>query len=303
VEASDHGILSLLHSLNDSLKNDKITDDQLEQSYSKFYKDLEHDLEKVRVDVAVQRESRFRIFSSQLDRTKAIAKDLETLKRVTPHGMEPICIRYSGFLSPFAISDHEITFNAKRAEYNVELKRERNGMIELANDDRFVLRCIVTPPTKFHVPSLMLEYTEMRLERLREFLLTDGKCLNIDWAISPFQQKNTYIIGGISCFEGFKQGAEEGYRFTLRYAGPEEVDINIKMFDELYRKLVASTLTHYPSDMQLEDRDALREATLKCVSEAIEEIRKHRLHQEASAPSVPPERTQNSNKRPRKRRR
>lgn len=303
VEADERGILSLLHSLNDSLGMDKLTAVQLDKAFAKFYEDIETDLAEVREDVATQRETRFHIYQTQVERTRAIVSDLEALKKSARPGFESIYVRYSGFLSPFAISDNEIRLNAKcKHEYYDGLRIERDRMIELASDERFVLRCIVTPPTMFHVPALMLEYTEMRLHQLKAFLAGEGKTLNIDWAISPFQQKNTYIIGGISCFEGFKQGAEEGYRFTLRYAGPEEIQINTRMYDELYRKLASSTLMNYPSGVQLEERDGLREATLKCVSDAIEEIAKHRDDNKSNSPSALAKRGRPQARSPRKRR-
>jgi len=287
VEADRVGVLSLLHSLNGSLNENKLTPTQLDTAFEKFYGELENDLSVVRKDIATQREARFRVIENQVERTKAIVNDLQALRDSTTKGGDRVYVRYSGFLSPFAISDDEILQNKlsdskTRVDYFEQLKRERDLMVELARDERFVIRCIITPPTSSHVPLHIRKNTKMRLERLREFLGSEeGKQLRIDWVISRFQQKNTYIIGSLSYFEGLKQGAEEGYRFTLRYAGAGEMEINTAMYDLLFHRLVISTLTSYEMEA-LEERDGLREATLKCVTEALSEIERQE-HEPASA--------------------
>jgi hypothetical protein len=226
VDADEQGLLALVHSLNDSLEDEKLPDRMLEQSFSKFFDDLDRDLGEVRTSVAAQSEMRFRVIQSRTDRTNAIIDDLKLLQSTTRPGADRTCIRYSGFLSPFAISDKEVAIAISRQgvtpqeiSYFEALKRERDLMIALAQDARFEMKCMITPPSKTNVPTHILAETSIRLQTLKEFLEGKGKSLNIDWAISPYQQKNTYIVGTISCFEGFKQGAEEGYRFTLRYAG------------------------------------------------------------------------------------
>ncbi|MBA1446453.1 MAG: toll/interleukin-1 receptor domain-containing protein [Chromatiales bacterium] len=303
VEADEHGIRSLLHALNDSLGDNKITDLQLGQAYAKFHEDLEKDLAEVRIDLATQREKRFCIFSSQVTRTQAIVKDLKALKDFPGTYVDRIYVRHSGFLSPFAISDEEIERNKKKhPDYYDALKQERDTLKELADDERFLLRCIVTPPTGFNFPSHLLKNTELRLNTLKAFLDGEGKELSIDWAISPFQQKNTYIIGNSSFFEGFKQGIEDGYRFTLRHAGPEEVEINIKMFDELYQRLAASTLGKQSSIAQLDERQELRQATLTSVNVAIKDIEKYHVKHGSKAAATGQKRTRNTTKAAPKRR-
>lgn len=282
VDADEQGLLALVHSLNDSIEGERLPDKILEQSFKKFFSDLDSDLGEVRTSVALQSEMRFRVIQSRIDRTKAIVDDLRLLDSTIRSGADRVCIRYSGFLSPFAISDKEIADEISRPgvsdqeiTYLETLKHERDLMIKLADDSRFDVKCIITPPSKTNVPKHILHHTQIRLQTLKEFLKGEGGRLNIDWAISPYQQKNTYIIGSTSCFEGFKQGAEDGYRFTLRYAGSEEVGINITMFDLLFDKVVRSTLTCYRAEGRLEDRESLRRATVQCIEEALSNILSH----------------------------
>jgi len=296
VEADEAGIRQLIYSLNHGLGDERLSDGQVEQSLEKFLPELKRALSSVRETVAKENETRFQVIQNALKRTENIAFDLQELLGAANEGGDQVFVRYSGFLSPFAISDEEIEAsiarergNANAERYYEGLRREREAMLALARNDRCVVRCIITPPREGPFPCQLLPHTTMRLKHLYEFLNGAGRSMNIEWAISPFQQKNTYIIGTLSYFEGFKQGAQEGYQFSLRYAAEDEVSINIMMYDELFQRLSMSTLTTYPVGPQLDTREALREATLKCVRMAIDDVAKSAIP-EASANAVIPER-------------
>ncbi len=162
-------------------------------------------------------------------------------------------------------------------EYIDALQDEHDRMLDIAKQEHCLIKCVITPPTlnwqsTDPESAAAAEQSKQRLNRLKEFLEgSDDALNNIEWAISPYLQPNTHIIGNASCLQGFKRGKQRGYDFTLRYAGAEEVASNCLMYDELFEHLATWTLTTYRVVPQHDRREALRLATLACIKEELGE--------------------------------
>ena len=158
----------------------------------------------------------------------------------------------------------------KTREYHEALLEERDTLLELARDG-WPVRCIITPhERRLHRVPQSVEKRDLRFKHLIEFLESeDEKAIqareNIEWVISPFRQWNIYIIGRISCFEGFRRTFGSGYDLTLRESGREAIEGKTRVFDELFKHVKTYTLTTFSKGPECDCRLALRQAAIQAL--------------------------------------
>jgi len=106
---------------------------------------------------------------------------------------------------------------------------------------------------------------------LLAFLESDEPALqHIEFVISPFLQKNFYIIGRLCFSEGFRIGLESGYPLTLRQSDPDAINSSTQLHRALFERLRDHTLMQYPpARSQSNAHDNLRLATIRCLQESL----------------------------------
>lgn len=201
------------------------------------------------------------IINSQLERTIYITRDLQRLNTYSDEELKNETVWYSGFLSSFAISSEEPT-PPEEKELLRHLIEEKEAMLTLARRG-CLIRCIITPPSaEFLIPA-RVDYALGRVAYLLQFLKSNDPALkNIEWAVSSYQQKNLYVIGLISCFEGFRKEVRSGYALTLRQTGLS-VSSNISLYETLFQKLVEDILHPYGNQLIGNHRELLRQETIR----------------------------------------
>lgn len=205
------------------------------------------------------------VIETSLDRTNSVIADLNLLADLPDDELHTEAVWFSGFLSSFAISEDE-KFESEEREYREKLLEERNCLLSLARRG-CPIRCIITPPSKDDLVTARLPYALQRLQTLIRFLNSDDPALkHIEWVISPFRQKNFYIIGKVCFSEGFKAGVERGYSLTRRQTDPEAIASSIAVHRLLFDRLRTFTrLTYRPSRSATHEHEALRLGVLKCL--------------------------------------
>jgi hypothetical protein len=218
---------------------------------------------------ALRQPAKTTVLESALDRTRSVVADLELLADRPDEELSSESIWFSGHLSSFAIGENEY-FDPGEEEFRRALLAERDCLIRLARRG-CPTRCIVSPPSKDHLIVHRLPYAVQRLRTLIAFLESGDPALNhIDWVISPYGQKNSYIIGHISYFEGFKAGLERGFALTLRQDEPEAIRSSIELHKKLFERLRTDTLvSHSPPGHHTNEREALRHATTQCLKRSL----------------------------------
>ena len=114
------------------------------------------------------------------------------------------------------------------------------------------------------------------LTRWREFLALiaflesgDPAPQNIEFVISPFLQKNFYIIGRLCFSEGLRIGLESGYPLTLRRSHPEAITWSTLVHRALFERLRDYTLMEYPPEhSHSASHENLRLAVLRRLKES-----------------------------------
>lgn len=208
------------------------------------------------------------VITSQIDRTIHITRDLQRLSNLSDEELTREIVWYSGFLSSFAISKDE-KFPPEGKELHRLLLDEKDAMTSLARRE-CLIRCIITPPSAEFLMLARIEYALDRVINLLKFLESNDPALKyIEWAVSPYQQKNLYIIGRISCFEGFRKEVHSGYALTLRQTGLA-VASNTSLYEALFERLVEDILRPYQNEKIENRRDILRKETIKYLSESKE---------------------------------
>ncbi|MHC4118890.1 MAG: hypothetical protein ACYSWO_15430 [Planctomycetota bacterium] len=206
------------------------------------------------------------ILNSAIDRTKTIISDLQVLRDMPDDELAEERVWFSGSLSAFAI-DEEEAFRPEEYDYQKLLLEEKEALLSLARRGCST-RCIVTPPTS----SLIVHRIEVMKHRLRslvKFLTSEDKALkSIEFVVSPFRQKNLYIIGHVSSLEGYKQGTQRGYSLNLRQTELNAICGSISLYEALFNHLAAYTLVTYGTEQQ-DLRLALRLATLNCIDQSL----------------------------------
>lgn len=228
---------------------------------------LRKELNKVK-DTLRGAEAPLLIIHSRGERTRLINKDLRTLLNRIDPSKETVWT--SAFLSTFAISPDD-PYPDDQQEYLGLLLKERDLLLELARRG-CTIKCIVSPANSNHIRHAGIEYASKRTERLLDFVSGKDKALNfIDWAVSELGMKNLYIIGRLSCFEGFKKGIQQGYDFTLRQTSADLVSANIDVYSRFFNDLAARSLAKWANkdDGENTQRELLRIAVRRCLEESI----------------------------------
>lgn len=209
------------------------------------------------------------IIDSKLKRTQIIINDLQILAKLPKEEIPKEKILFSGGLSAFSISKNE-PIQPGEEQYQEALIIEKESLINLA-EKGFIIKCILTPPIYTHVKIDSIDVRKQRLQCLLDFLKSNDKALkNIEWVVSPFRQKNQYIIGHISYLEGYKKGTLRGFDFTLRQTDSNAISANISLYEVLFNSMEIYTLSTYGSP-GIDDRcEALKQAMINCIKKSLE---------------------------------
>lgn len=200
------------------------------------------------------------VLTSVVQRTEAIVSDLKTLAASTDEVLQKQTVWCTGFLSALAITEGE---DRGDQDAKLLLLQERDAMIQAARRG-CTLRLIITPPSEHDLVTVKLKNAVVRLRRLLAFFdcEDDSAHESIDWVVSPFRQKNVYIIGERCLYEGFKVGVQRGLPLSIRQTDPTVIRFAIQAHEILFAELVAHTLSRYPSDTdQVVRRSSLRAST------------------------------------------
>lgn len=141
-----------------------------------------------------------------------------------------------------------------------------------------LVRCIITPPSEMSLIPSKVDYACQRVTYLLNFLKGQDKALEkIEWTVSPFRQKNLYIVGHIACYESYKKGIQRGYGLTLRQTGNDAITSNISLYRALFERLMTYTLVNY-GNPNTEGREALCQATMNCLEDSLKYCKSHLLY-------------------------
>lgn len=210
------------------------------------------------------------IIDSKLERTQIIINDLQTLLKLPEEKIPKEKVLFSGGLSAFAIDENEPAEPGEE-DYHKALIEEKKSLIDVA-EKGFVIKCILTPPIYAYVKQRGIDMKK-RLQCLLNFLKHDSKALHaIEWAVSPFRQKNHYIIGHISYLEGYKKGTLRGFDFTLRQMDSSAISANISLYETLFSHLESYTLETYKPPRMGDRRKELRQAMITCVEQSLKNL-------------------------------
>ena len=206
------------------------------------------------------------IIKSPFERTLQINNDLAVLCNSPDTNLVKETIWFSGELSSLAISEDEPT-NDENKEYKQALLRERDYLLKLARQGNQI-RGIITPPNE---NSLVPERTSRALHRTRQLiqlLESDDEALeNIELAISPSMQRSLYILGHLSCYDGYR--VQQRYRLTLRQTSQEVIAANVSLYKELFNQLEVYTLTTYGERQETDRKEGLRKAVLNHLKDSL----------------------------------
>lgn len=209
-----------------------------------------------------------RIIHSQEERTKLLNNDLQMLLRSSAFRRETVWT--SAFLSAFASGPEDPYFPERETYLNLVLK-EKELLLDLARNG-CEIKCIISPANENYVRQVGIDRAIRRTRRLIEFLNSEDEALShIDWVISELGTKNLYIIGHISCFEGYKTGLDPGYGLTLRQTSREVIKANIELYRGFFEDLEAGTLTKWvvESRRYTRRRDLLRIGVIHCLEKSL----------------------------------
>lgn len=209
------------------------------------------------------------IIDSPLKRTKVIIDDLQTLAHSTDD-LSRETVWFSGSLSAFAISPQE-NFAPEEREYHQALLQEKEALLDLARNG-CVVKGLITPPASMAVIYDKSDRILARAKYLLEFLeSSDPAHESIDWVLSPFRQKNMYIIGRISYVEGFKKDVQRGYGLTLRQTTLDAITAMTALYEALFERMVPLTIRDYYHGREgIPIRQVLRHATINCLKQSLE---------------------------------
>jgi hypothetical protein len=157
-----------------------------------------------------------------------------------------------------------------RLSYVEARSMEREWLLNLARRGCSI-RCVITPPSKDNLLPDRVSYALGRVRALLEFLESNERALrHIEFVISPYLQKNFYIIGRLCFSEGFRIGVESGYPLTLRQSNPEAVISSTLMHKALFERLRDHTLMRYPPVQSVADaHENLRMAVIHCLQDSL----------------------------------
>ena len=202
-------------------------------------------------------------------RTRWITHDLNVLlKMYNDISLDPAgkTVWYSGVLSDFAMDVQNL--EPEEIPFKDALMAEKQAMIDLARKGCRVV-CIITPPASENVVRDNKAVVCRRTECLLNFIKNNHD--NIDWVVSPFRQKNCYLIGNISCIERFQKNVAQKADVTLRQTGQLAITANRVAYEALFGKLIQMIFS--PEDIP-EGNDLtvqLRQRTIEHLSQKLAE--------------------------------
>ena len=216
--------------------------------------------------LALKEEGQPEVIKSSSERTEWIIKDLEELASRPDEKLSDQTVWFSGFLSAFAIGPKE---KFKDNDYRTLLLKEKDALLELARRGCRV-RCIINPAGQRAMVPAKVDVAIQRTTTLLDFLRSEDPALkNIEWVVSPYRQKNLYIIGQLSYHEGFKKGIQRGFSLTLRHKRHDAIDAHISLYEALFDALSIYTLENYSQPGGTDRREALRRATINCLEKSL----------------------------------
>jgi hypothetical protein len=209
------------------------------------------------------------VIRSRIERTRLITNDLVTLLHSTTVATETVWS--SAFLSTLSIGQND-PYPLDEQPHLTQLLAERDVLLALARKG-CRLRFFISPANENHIRRSSINFGILRTEQLLAFLKSDEPALAaIDWVVSEFETKNLYIIGHLSCFEGYKKGGLHGYELTLRQTSRDVIDANIDFYDGVFEDLSTHTLTHWTPRSRgyyTDRRDALRAGAIECLATSL----------------------------------
>jgi TIR domain len=209
------------------------------------------------------------IIQSPEERTQLINNDLRTLLESENVHKETVWV--SAFLSAFAIGQDD-PYPASKKPYLELLLKERELLVELARRG-CTIKCIISPANKNYIRHAGIDYAIQRTKQLLGFLASRDRALDhIDWAVSELGTKNLYIIGNISCFEGYKKGIDQGYGLTLRQTSQDVINASVEVYSGFFSDLAASTIAKWITrdDTLRGAHELLHAGVVRCLHESLE---------------------------------
>lgn len=229
------------------------------------------------------------IIRSPVDRTKYIINDLDALRVCPPSRIKKMTVWYSGFLSSFAVNNDDVSLKGESGNLLEHVMNEKRALVKLA-EKGCRIKCMVAPPTKDSLIEERRNIAIQRLKALLDFMNGNDKLLkgrknalnNIYWAVSPLRQKNIYIIGDISCYEGFKEDIQNSYSLTLWRIGRRVVKYEAELYQVLFDLLAKYTLRNFGESSYIENEyegmgskkkcKLLRSSAINAIGRAIAEL-------------------------------
>jgi hypothetical protein len=196
------------------------------------------------------------------ERTAWIVRDLKKLE--TSQDRFHQTVWYSGFLSALSMSYDGLEPGER--QFWVDLEAEREAVIRLSRECRIV--CIISPPSQETLRPEKADLVWIRIKCLLDFITTNDKA-SIDWVLSPYKQKNFYLIGDVSCIERFQKEVAQGVDLTLRQSGEAAIRGNRAVYQAQFDKL---THLMFPDGLPVAEslRESLRQATVHRLQESLE---------------------------------
>jgi hypothetical protein len=253
VEANIEGTLKLVSSINKAVaarigRDWRLSGHVLHDVVELHWNTLSSALDKVRNDAKAA--IRLEKLQGVQERTRNLVEALKDFRAKHKNEEKRPPLRYSGFLSPFAIHSQKGRDKATDGESSMDavtwdqLVEERAETIAIAKSGHCV-KCMICPPCLSEKWSNLnrgtAEAALKRLENLRDFLRTDDyKTIEneVDWVVSPFPLSNTYILGDDVCFEGLrKDHGSSGYDLTIHYNDRDAVRTRRDCYDALWKHM------------------------------------------------------------------
>ncbi len=205
---------------------------------------------------SLETERKFTILNSREDRTMKIIEDLKELKikDLLLKEESKTKIWSVAFLSIFALGDEntyasfiketlkEEDFEKQKEQFLI-LSEEKKSLLQLAACGHEI-RCIICPANAKNI-SENIKDAVYRTTQLINFLKNDTgdsfierALKHIHWVIAEYPQRNVYILGDISIYEGFKKGHERfGYGLSTRQTFKEVISSNSQLYEVFFEGL------------------------------------------------------------------
>ncbi|MCY2989750.1 MAG: toll/interleukin-1 receptor domain-containing protein [Planctomycetota bacterium] len=254
----------------------------------------QHDELKRAAQRTGSREAPPRILRTVEDRTRAIINDLKTWKKKPAgwRGKEEPTVWTTAFLSAFAISpDEPAVDSVARLRKRLFLKEQE--MLKNLARAQCCVGCIISPVNRNSLRPDGADFAIRRTKHLISFLQSNDDALhNIEWAVSEIPVRNMYVVGDISCFDGYEQAPNADYELTLRHTSPSIISANAGVCSRLARDLpLVAKFTGKKAEKKSPwrgSRDFLRMETLHYLQGSLRLLETHRRkHPPGPSPGTP----------------